>query len=219
MAFNENLQRARKAKGLNQQELAEQIGLSRQAVSKWEIGDSLPDLYKLSALADALDVSMDTLCDREVPDREIIANNSKQHRSPVNWKTIIAAVALIAAGFLTGFFLARNKVPESISEMPDLVTAGGVQFANQGETLYFEFVPSVTGSDYVYQLSFSGGELGQSTVDAACTGGICTGTASLLPGISYTVSAVVSDGTQSRVICIATDLTLDTSNGVSWSPC
>ena len=41
MAFHENLTRRRKALGLSQEELAAQIGVSRQAVSKWETGVSL----------------------------------------------------------------------------------------------------------------------------------------------------------------------------------
>ena len=65
MSFQENLIRARKARGMTQEELAAKRNVSRQAVSKWETGDSLPDLYKLAALADELGVSTDELCGRE----------------------------------------------------------------------------------------------------------------------------------------------------------
>lgn len=56
MSFQENLIRARKARGMTQEELAARLSISRQAVSKWET-ESLPDLYKLAALADELGVS------------------------------------------------------------------------------------------------------------------------------------------------------------------
>ena len=65
MSFQENLIRARKARGRTQEELAARLSISRQAVSKWETGESLPDLYKLAALADELGVSTDELCGRE----------------------------------------------------------------------------------------------------------------------------------------------------------
>ena len=65
MSFQENLIRARKARGMTQEELAARLSISRQAVSKWETGESLPDLYKLASLADELGVSTDELCGRE----------------------------------------------------------------------------------------------------------------------------------------------------------
>lgn len=42
MSFQENLIRARKARGMTQEELATRLSISRQAVSKWETGESLP---------------------------------------------------------------------------------------------------------------------------------------------------------------------------------
>ena len=67
MEFREMLLQTRKAKGWSQEDLAEKIQISRQAVSKWETGDAMPDLPKLLALADALDISLDALCGREYP--------------------------------------------------------------------------------------------------------------------------------------------------------
>ena len=65
MTFNEILLQERKRRGLSQEDLAGIINVSRQAVSKWETGDALPDLPKLLALADALDLSLDALCGRK----------------------------------------------------------------------------------------------------------------------------------------------------------
>ena len=56
-----NLRHLRKANRLSQEEVAEKIGVSRQAVAKWENGDSLPDLVNCEALADLYDVSLDDL--------------------------------------------------------------------------------------------------------------------------------------------------------------
>ncbi|MCM1992430.1 DUF5680 domain-containing protein [Oceanirhabdus seepicola] len=61
MSFQEQLQRLRKEKGLSQEKLAEIIGISRQAVAKWEVGKSYPDIARLIALSDFFKVSIDKL--------------------------------------------------------------------------------------------------------------------------------------------------------------
>ena len=65
MSFAENLQAFRKKNGLTQEDLAELLGVSRQAVSKWEQGDGYPEVEKLLILADKLGVSLDALMGRE----------------------------------------------------------------------------------------------------------------------------------------------------------
>ena len=61
MKFQEKLQALRKEKGISQEQLAANLGISRQAVAKWEAGQSLPDLDKLIALSDFFKMSMDRL--------------------------------------------------------------------------------------------------------------------------------------------------------------
>ena len=52
MEFRERLYQLRKGRGISQEELAHTVGVSRQAVQKWEAGAATPDLNNLSALAD-----------------------------------------------------------------------------------------------------------------------------------------------------------------------
>lgn len=47
MSFPEQLQILRKGKGLSQEKLAEMLGISRQAVAKWEVGHSYPDIARI----------------------------------------------------------------------------------------------------------------------------------------------------------------------------
>ena len=61
MEFRDRLYRLRRARGLSQEELAHTVGVSRQAVQKWEAGASAPDLDNLSALADYFGVTLDYL--------------------------------------------------------------------------------------------------------------------------------------------------------------
>ena len=59
--FAENLVALRKVHAMSQEELAEKIGVSRQTLSKYETGESLPDIEKCKALADVFGVTVDDL--------------------------------------------------------------------------------------------------------------------------------------------------------------
>ena len=63
--FKDNLLQLRKLKNLTQEDIAERIGVSRQAVAKWESGDTMPDLEKSRLLAEVLEVSLDDLANYE----------------------------------------------------------------------------------------------------------------------------------------------------------
>jgi transcriptional regulator with XRE-family HTH domain len=61
MIFSEKLQLLRKNKGLTQEETAEKLNVSRQAVAKWESGQAYPDIANLIRISDLLNVSVDYL--------------------------------------------------------------------------------------------------------------------------------------------------------------
>ena len=61
MTLSEKILMLRKQKGWSQEELAEQLGVSRQSVSKWESGTSLPDLNRILDLSRLFSVSTDFL--------------------------------------------------------------------------------------------------------------------------------------------------------------
>lgn len=61
MSFQDNLRLARKSKQLSQEELAELLDVSRQAVSKWEQGICMPEAQMLMQISEKLDVSLDKL--------------------------------------------------------------------------------------------------------------------------------------------------------------
>ncbi len=60
MDFN-NLKLFRKQNGFTQEHVAEKLGVSRQAVAKWERGESVPDIENVIALADMYEVTVDSL--------------------------------------------------------------------------------------------------------------------------------------------------------------
>ena len=67
MSFADRLKEARRICGLSQEELAEQLDVSRQAVGKWEQGQSYPEVEKLLALCAVLNTSLDALMADELP--------------------------------------------------------------------------------------------------------------------------------------------------------
>ena len=72
MILAEKIIKLRKKNGWSQEELAEQMHVSRQSVSKWESGTSIPDLNKILLLSQIFDVSTDYLLKEEVEEREEI---------------------------------------------------------------------------------------------------------------------------------------------------
>jgi AbrB family looped-hinge helix DNA binding protein len=66
--FSENIVRLRKIKQMTQEDIAEAVGVSRQAVAKWESGETIPDLEKCKLLAELFGVSLDDLANYEPED-------------------------------------------------------------------------------------------------------------------------------------------------------
>ena len=76
MSFAENLKQLRKDRQLSQEELAEILDVSRQAVSKWEQGIGYPEVEKLLLLSSKLNVSLDSLMETEIAKK---SNTQKQN--------------------------------------------------------------------------------------------------------------------------------------------
>lgn len=72
MTIGEKIQRCRKAQRMSQEELAGRLGVSRQAVSKWELNESIPDTENVIELGRIFGVSLDYLLKVEIeePDYE-----------------------------------------------------------------------------------------------------------------------------------------------------
>ncbi len=66
--FKDNLMELRKYHNMSQEELAEEIGVTRQTVSKYETGESLPDIEKCALIAAVFGVSMDDLINYQKDD-------------------------------------------------------------------------------------------------------------------------------------------------------
>lgn len=74
--FGDNLYSLRKSRGLSQDEFAESLGVSRQAVSKWERNEAYPDTENLIAIAKFFDVKIDDLINTSINTDESITTDT-----------------------------------------------------------------------------------------------------------------------------------------------
>lgn len=99
MTMADRIQHLRKTKGLSQEELADKVGVSRQAVSKWESEQSTPDLEKVIRMSEYFQVTTDYILKGIEP---VITTGEKG--SEIASKTLyIASTAFVAIGLFCAF--------------------------------------------------------------------------------------------------------------------
>lgn len=115
MAFSENLQFIRSRAGITQEQLAEQLSVSRQSVSKWESGLSFPEMDTLLRICELYDVNLDTLLRGSVEQSSVA--DTAQYDAFMNRyaRRIAFSVGGILAGVSTMIFLNAWQVSEMIS--------------------------------------------------------------------------------------------------------
>lgn len=104
MTFGEKLQSLRKQKGMSQEQLASQLTVSRQAVSKWELDSSLPDTENVVQLSKLFEVSIDYLLYDEIEsngDIPAVKENTTELKNKFhNTLKMIFGIVSASIGFL-----------------------------------------------------------------------------------------------------------------------
>lgn len=88
MSLGSNLFNARKKNSLSQEEVAAKLGVSRQTISKWELDETIPDIYQSKKLAVLYHLSLDELIEFDFEIKEIekiIENTSAETQKKINW--------------------------------------------------------------------------------------------------------------------------------------
>lgn len=114
MEFQERIRDIRKQSGLSQEQFAEKLNVTRQAVSNWERGVNLPDIGMLIRISDAFDISLDTLVKGEKMTRKIIHDGSDTIRARYHMISAMIGVFLLISGI--GCFVIRACSVEYIDE-------------------------------------------------------------------------------------------------------
>ena len=128
MTLGQNIQNARKAKGMSQETLAEKIGVSRQALGKWEKDTALPGLDNLQALAAELGVGVDALLGAQAESpaapavtldalRDLLAaRDAEEKRCRRLWGGAAGAAFLVLAGLLAGTALQYERQIDALNQ-------------------------------------------------------------------------------------------------------
>ena len=115
MSLGEKISKMRKKKGISQEKLAEMLGISRQAVTKWESGKGNPDTENLLRLSEIFGVSLDELCGKE-------AEKPKAKIHPGGHLLCLVSILVVTAycviGGITGEFNGETLIMLLILAIP-----------------------------------------------------------------------------------------------------
>ena len=134
MTFKEKLVILRKGKSLTQDEFASAVGVSRQAVYKWESGQSYPEVAKLLEIKYLFDISIDDLLDENY---EVILPEKKKRRRLS--KEAKAQIEAQVAAILNQWFGSEQPQIDTTSERPRILNGnndfGGNYWDSQPVTI------------------------------------------------------------------------------------
>ncbi len=91
MSLGSSLYYARKKSGLSQENVAEKLGVSRQTISKWEIGETLPDIRQSKGLAVLYHMTLDELIEYDFDQQQaqqMIDSVSEEAQAKIDWNKV-----------------------------------------------------------------------------------------------------------------------------------
>lgn len=232
MKFSEQLVKLRKEKGISQEALAEVIGVSRQAISKWETGATQPEMSNIIRLCEILEVSPNVLFGQEEPkepasgvvsadtENGSLTKETKEKRKLI---IIVLAVCCILLGMLLGFLVKSKSMGEE--HRPDIPIEFSVSgydlhseaYADGEKTFRLNFTSNVSNPEYEYKIIITNHKgISREFEVRAGADGVYTGTFQVADGYShYLISVSVSVGENTY-----TDSLIKISNitetGYSW---
>lgn len=146
MELAQRLAEARKARGLSQAEAAERLGVSRQAISRWETGAGIPTLDNLMQLGTLYQVSLDglvygarpaeteephTVPETEAQMQEPEMTREPKRRRPVLLGTALALVAVMILGLVIGTLISGTKQDTNNIYWDDLMVDKDSEFEKE----------------------------------------------------------------------------------------
>ena len=123
MNLSDRIQYLRKARGISQEGLADQLGVSRQAVSKWESEQSMPDLDKIISMSDYFEVTTDYLLKGIEPVVQKEEEQSIRHRRIASNICYQLSLGFVGLGIILSIILA-DFLKISVLLTPVLIVQG-----------------------------------------------------------------------------------------------
>lgn len=136
MKFNEKLIELRKKEGLSQEELGYKLNVTRQTVSKWELGQTTPEMDKLSEIANIFGVSVDNLLNEQesinteeikIEDKKIEKSNNTGKKAALIILGIIAVLAIILIMFFVMVFKNFSNFRNRFFDLAEKIVTKDIQ--------------------------------------------------------------------------------------------
>lgn len=122
MLLNEQLKKLRLEHNYTQEDIAKKIGISKQSVSKWELGKTYPDIDNLVMLSDIYGITIDELIREDIAFKKRIKVKRKNKLSDFLWASLVFTLFFLIKGAVSGeFSLEFSSVGQSITSIIILI--------------------------------------------------------------------------------------------------
>ena len=153
MEIGNNIVNLRKKSGLSQEELAEKVGVARQTISKWELGETSPDLKQAKELSKIFKVSLDELADNDI--KEILVEKTTNTEKLAGLilkliKFIIIFIIIVPIVLVGARIISKNIYEKNAGRLMTV----SVECTLHDETYSYEFVFYETTG----QIKYAGGD-------------------------------------------------------------
>lgn len=121
MEIGNKIMKLRKKLGLSQEELAEKVGVARQTISKWELGETSPDLNQSKELSKIFNVSLDELANNDIKSVLIEKINNTEKTARNTFNTLKYFIIFVIVILIILIILYLNKVIDNLDDKGRLI--------------------------------------------------------------------------------------------------
>lgn len=145
MTFGARLQELRLRHGMSQDALADKLGVSRQAVSKWERDEATPDLDKIIKLSELYGISLDALLKGESQPAKTQQMPPHPHKADWNriltWGGLLGGSAMVVWGLTNAVgLMAYEQIASNM--LSGAVNVMGVTMTGEAQNMFSQFLPT-----------------------------------------------------------------------------
>lgn len=134
MKLSEKLRELRKVNKLSQEQLAQKLNVTNQAVSKWELGRNYPDILNLVKLCDIYNISLDELIRNDLDFQKSLSNKNRSKGIYL----FLFGIFIECLSFLTFYYFNTLNIENSLTNWI-IATTGVIGFVFIAEVLIRKF--------------------------------------------------------------------------------